>query len=164
MNHTQFVAAFAHRLGLSNSVAQHVVERLCEEITRQLILGEEVRIAGLGKFTMSVVQPTMRKSNLPALAGKTVQSRRTRKLHFQAYGTVLSRLEGPFTALVSGNGIAAPDWSLRKEAVVAKRKSGEHVTVDLPEGVKQITINVAGEDKKKKGKKESGGSKRRLLG
>jgi hypothetical protein len=96
--------------------------------------------------------------------GRVVRSTSKRTLRFRPYDSTLTRLAGPFTALVSGNGVDMSDWSLRKEAVVAKRKSGEHVTVDLPEGVKQITINVAGGDKKKKDKKESGSSKRRLLG
>jgi len=164
MTNAEFVKSYAHRLSVTNGVAQHLINELCEELLRQLVLGEDVCLAQLGKFSMSVSKPKTYRSNLPALKGKLIKRGHTRKLRFQPYGSVAARLSHPFTALVSGNGTSLSDWSVRKESIVAKKKSGEHVTVDLPEGVKQITINVASEEKPKRKKRESGDNKRRLLG
>jgi len=165
MHYTDFVGAYARRFGISHGVAKQLVDDLCDELIRQLLLGETVYLPKLGKFSVSVPKVQGRVSNLPGMEGKQAVTRIKKRLDFKAFRSAEVALSNKsFMSMLSGSGIIVTECSekVRKEAAMAKKKKTERVTVDIPEGVTQITINV-NSAKKKTGKGESK-SKQRLLG
>ena len=168
MNYTQFIAEYAERVGVSIPDAKFLVEEFCEEILRQLVLDQEVRIARLGVFSSKRTKTTKRVSGLPNMQGKPANARSKKRLKFRAFNNARQALNRDFSVMVSGNLVPLGcNGQLVKsgKGVSMAKKKGEHVNIDLPEGVKQITINVASDEKKKKRKSgESASSKRRLLG
>jgi nucleoid DNA-binding protein len=168
MRYSEFVEAFAKRLGVSRDTAQFVADEMCEEVLRQLLLGEDVRLPRLGKFSVGVPRIIGRVSNLPGMEGKLSVPSTKKRLEFKSFHSAVDALSRQsFMSMVSGSGVIVTEYSgkARKEAEMAKQKKGEHVTIEVPEGVKQVqlTINVGAGEKKKK-RKERGRSKGRLLG
>lgn len=53
VNKDQLAHAVAERTGLNNSQAKLALEATLEEITAQLVAGNEVRLTGFGKFSVS---------------------------------------------------------------------------------------------------------------
>ena len=53
VNKDQLAHAVAERTGLNNSQAKLALEATLEEITAQLVAGNEVRLTGFGKFLVS---------------------------------------------------------------------------------------------------------------
>jgi len=169
VNYTEFITEYAGRLGIGSADAKFLVEEFCEELLRQLILGQDVRIARLGVFSSHRTKPTKRVSGLPNMQGKPADSRSRKKIKFRAFNNARQALNRDFTAMVSGSavplGCIGQMLTVGEGVSMAKRKQGEHVNIDLPEGVKQITINVASDEQKKKKKSgESTSKKRRLYG
>jgi nucleoid DNA-binding protein len=153
-------------LGVSYQVAQFLADELCEEVLRQLLLGEDVRLPKLGKFEVKVPKLLGRVSNLPGMEGKLSVPRTKKRLDFTPFHSAIEALSRQsFVSMVSGASTVVTEEKekARKGANMAKAKKGQHVTIDVPEGVEQITINVAAK-KKKKDKGESGSKKRRLYG
>lgn len=167
MNYKNFIMAYAQRLGVVHDVAQFIVDELCEEVIRQLLLGEDVRLPKLGKFTVVVPKVRNRVSNLPGIEGKISVPRTRKRLDFKSFHSAVEALSRQsFVSMVSGANTVVTDeqYKVRKGATMAKKKSGRVVTVDIPEGVECIVINTNTKKKKSKGKGESTSSKRRLLG
>jgi hypothetical protein len=166
MNYRRFVDGYAQRLGLTTQVAQFLADELSEEILRQLLLGEDVRLPKLGRFTAVVPRLVGRVSNLPGMQGKLTMPRVCRRLDFKSFQTANDRLSRhSFMSLISGSDVVVSELhqKARKEGTMAKQKKHEHVTVDLPSGVTQITINVGAEQEEKKSRESTSG-KKRLLG
>lgn len=53
VNKDQLAHAVAERTGLNNSQAKLALEATLEEITAQLVAGNEVQLTGFGKFSVS---------------------------------------------------------------------------------------------------------------
>jgi nucleoid DNA-binding protein len=167
MRYRDFITAYAQRLDVPQDVAQHLADEFCDEILRQLLLGEDVRLPRLGKFEAKIPKVYSRVSHLPGIKGKLATPQVKKRLGFKPFHSATESLSRQsFVSMVSGADIVVTERNekARKEAMMAKAKKGEHVTVDLPEGVTQITINVGAEKKRKRGKGESGSRKRKLLG
>ena len=172
MRHHELVNKYAARLGVTTEVAHHLVGQLCEEILCQLSLGEDVRLAGLGKFVATTPSLKCHVSNLPAMKGKISAPKARKRVKFKAFDSANTRLSSGQSFLTRLLGTAPVKTRVmekaRKEATVARAKKGEHCTVDVPAGVRQITINLpegpAKKKRKKRGTGESGDSKKTLLG
>lgn len=158
MKHRLLTESVAEQLGARASDVQRVVTAFVSEIQRQLVLGEEVSVTGLGRFRLVVTKPHRRVSNLPGLKGKYLLPTAKRRLKFSQSGTAVRSISNKclLSALVTGS----TDVTVKARRIPMAKKKGKHVTVDVPREVESVTINVVD----KKPKKGESSSKQRLLG
>lgn len=91
MNQSDLIAAVATKLGGSNADAKRALDAITETISASLKKGEEVAIAGFGKF--SVKAREARQGRNPA-TGETIQIAASKSAGFSAAKALKDSLNG----------------------------------------------------------------------
>jgi nucleoid DNA-binding protein len=159
MNHRELVETVAARCGARPADIHRVMRELVSEVQRQLVLGEEVCVTGLGRFRCLSTRSQRGVSNLPGLKGKYVLPRAKKRIKFVQ--SVKATREISSNDIVSAFVSGAHLVSEKARKIPMAKKKGKHITVDVPREVESVTINVVDQQPKKKGESSS---KSRLLG
>lgn len=156
------IGAVAQRCGASKADVKRVFVEMIDEIQRQLLLGEEVRLVGLGRFQLQTSKTVRRVSNLPGMAGKVQLTKARKRIKFRQSTSAAEKLtrKGLLSAIVSTVG-GVDSAKVRTRRIPMAKKKGKHITVDVPRDVESVTIQVKDEKPKKKGESSS---RKRLYG